>query len=132
MTNLRVELLPRSRAVVYLRRADNLLKTMEWADREENPDGLATSAIQAAIALGDAFTISFLQRRSRGQDHLEVLLLIRQCKAASAPVVSRLLQRVIVRKEDVQYKSREVQLHDARELAKHTRALNAVVREAVG
>lgn len=42
--------LSRARAKVFLTRAENLLNTMELAERERNPDGVATNAVQAAIA----------------------------------------------------------------------------------
>jgi len=104
---------------------------MEWAIKEENPDGIATNAVHAAIALGDAFTVSQIQRRSRGQDHHEVLLLIAQCRSPAAPEVGRFLQRILNRMEEVQYQSRDVQLDDAEELAKHARKLISIVRGGI-
>jgi hypothetical protein len=127
MSELRVETLPKSRASVYVRRAEKLLETMEWAEGEGNADGLATNAIQAAISLGDAFTVWFLGRRSRAQDHHEVLLLIRQCKVPAAREVSDLLQGILSRKTEVEYQSRQVQTRDARQLAAQARALSVVV-----
>jgi hypothetical protein len=127
----RVEVLPRARGLVYFRRAENLLKTMELADREANPDGIATDAIQAAIALGDAYTVSMVQRRSRGQDHSEVLLLVRDSPSASSPEVARLLQRVLNRRNETLYVGREVTLRQARELAALVRKLHAVVTSAI-
>jgi len=50
-----------------LNRAQNLLRTVELADREANLDGVATNAVQAAISLGDAYRIHFPQERCRGQ-----------------------------------------------------------------
>jgi hypothetical protein len=131
VTGLRVEVLPKGRGSVYLRRAENLLKIMELADREANPDGTATSAIQAAIALGDAYTVSLLQRRSRGQDHSEVLLLIRDCPSNTANEVARLLQRILNRRSEALYESREVSLRQGRELATMARKLHSVVRSAI-
>lgn len=127
----RVQLLPKDRGAVYLRRAENLLKIMEIADRAGNPDGIVTNAVQAGIALGDAFTVSLLQRRSRGQDHSEVILLVRECPSPSTPEVARLLQRILNRRSEVLYESRDVSLRRARELADFARKLNSVVRSAI-
>jgi hypothetical protein len=131
MTSPRVEVLPRERGLLYLHRAENLLKTMELSDRDSNPDGIAVNAIQAAIALADAYTVSILRRRSRGQDHSEVLLLIRDCPADTAPEVARLLQRILNRRSESLYESREVTLRQGRELAALARKLHAAVTRAI-
>jgi hypothetical protein len=123
----RVEVLPKSHAGIYLRRAANLVKTMEWAEEVRNVDGTATNAVQAAIALGDAFTVFFTGQRSRGQDHHEVISLVARCKSTSAPEVGSLLQRILDRKAEVEYEGRDVKLSEARELAKRVRRLFAVV-----
>lgn len=131
MTTPRVDILPRSRAAVYLRRAENLLKVMEAADQAGNPDGIVTNAIQSSIALGDAFTVFLIQRRCRGQDHSEVLLLVRECPSSSAPEVGRLIQHILNRRSELLYGSEEVSLRLARELASFSRKLDSVVRSAV-
>lgn len=121
----------RSRGAVYLRRAENLLKVMEVADAGRNPDAMATSAIQAGIALADAFTVSLIQRRSRGQDHSEVILLMRQCPRPAAPEAARLIQQLLNRRSEILYASEDVSLREARELATFARKLHAVVRTAL-
>lgn len=131
MTAPRVEILAKSRAAVYLRRAENLLKVMDVADTAGNPDAIATNAIQAGIALGDAFTVSMLQRRSRGQDHGEVVLLIRQCSCPATSEIAKLIQQILNRRTAILYASEEVTLRDARELARFARKLHSVVRTAL-
>jgi hypothetical protein len=123
--------LPRDRAAVYLRRAENLLRVVEAADQAGNPDGIVTNAVQAAIALGDAYTVFYVQRRSRGQDHAEALILIRECPSSSTPDVARILQRIHSRRSEVLYESRDVSLREARELANLTRQLASIVRAAI-
>lgn len=104
---------------------------MDWAETERNTDGVATNAIQAAIALGDAYTVFFLQRRCRGQDHHEVIRLVAQCSSSSSPEVGQWLQRILSRKSEVEYEAREVRPGDARELAKYVRKLSSLVHSAV-
>jgi hypothetical protein len=127
----RVQVLPKSKAIVYLARADNLLKTMGLAEREANPDGVATCAVQAAVALGDAYTIYFRSERCRGQDHHEVLALVARCKTPNAGEVGSTLSRILNRKGEVEYEERAVNLKDARELARRVRALSALVHAEV-
>lgn len=127
MPQTRVQVLPQSKALVYLARADNLLVTMELAERESNPDGVATCAVQAAVALGDAYTIYFRKERCRGQDHHEVLALIARCQTPNAGEVGSTLSRILDRKGEVEYAERAVILRDARELASRVRALRALI-----
>ena len=127
MKQTRVQPLPRTRAKVYLTRAENLLHTMELAERERNPDGVAITAVQAAIALGDAYTIHFLQERCRGQDHHEVITLIARSGAPQKGEVGPMISRILGRKNEVEYEDRAVSLNDARELARWVRTLSTLV-----
>ena len=131
MKQSRVQAIPKHRAAVYLNRARNLLRTMELAEKEANPDGMATSAVQAAIALGDAYTIHFRQERSRGQDHQEVIVLVARCATPRRGDVGPLLSRILARKNAVEYEDRAVTPDDAQELAKWVRALDKLVREDI-
>ena len=131
MTTPRVDVLPRSRAAVYLRRAEILLKVMEVAEKAGNPDGIVTNAIQSGIALGDAFTVSLIQRRCRGRYHSEVLLLVRECPSSSSPEVARLIQHILNRRSELLYGSEEVSLRLARELATFARKPDSIVRSTI-
>jgi hypothetical protein len=131
MTPGRVELLAKERAAVYLRRAENLLQIMEVADEAGNPDGIVTNAVQAGIALGDAYTVALVQRRSRGQDHSEVLLLVRECQSPNAREVGRLIQGILNRRSEVLYESQDVSVKRARELASLARKLHSAVQLAI-
>lgn len=131
MAQSRVQVLPKSRATVYLGRADNLLKMVELAEKEANPDGVATNAVQAAIAYADAYTIYLRSERSRGQDHHEVLTLIARCKAPNAGEVGSLLSRILDRKGEVEYEDRAVTMKVAIEIAKRARVLGGQVHSTV-
>jgi hypothetical protein len=123
----RVKQLPRERAKVYLTRAENLLRKMDLAEREKNSDGIATTAVQAAVALGDAYTIHFLRERCRGQDHHEVITLVARINAPCRGEVGPLISRILDRKSAVEYEDRAVTLNDAKELARWVRALSGLV-----
>jgi hypothetical protein len=123
----RIQPLSKDKAGVYLKRAENLLLTMELAEKGANPDGVATNAVQASIALADAYTIHFRHERCRGQDHHEVLGLIARCGAPNAKDVGATLSRILDRKSEVEYEHRPVSLKDARELANRARALSVLI-----
>ena len=131
MKQTRVQAVPKQRAAVYLKRSQNLLRTMELAANEANPDGVATSAVQAAVALGDAYTIHFRQERCRGQDHQQVIALIARCAAPRKGDIGPLLSRILSRKNQVEYQDRSVTQDDAEELANWVRTLDKLVREDV-
>jgi hypothetical protein len=128
----RVEVLPRSKARIYLQRGENLLATLNLAEKAENPDGVATAGVQAAVSFADAFTVWTLQRRSRGQDHAEVVAVIARSRSPVAPEVARLVQRVLNRKSDVEYGAREVRMSEAQQIGQDARKLGTLVRAAVG
>ena len=104
---------------------------MALAEATKNPDGVATNAVQAAIALGDAYTIHFLQERCRGQDHHEVLTLIARSGAPHKAEVGETLTRILNRKGEVEYADRAVGLKDASDLANRVRTLREFVQEDI-
>ncbi|MFY9716718.1 MAG: hypothetical protein WAK40_02115 [Thermoplasmata archaeon] len=104
---------------------------VELAEKEANPDGVATNAVQAAIAYADAYTIYLRSERSRGQDHHEVLTLIARCKAPNAGEVGSLLSRILDRKGEVEYEDRAVTMKVAIEIAKRARVLGGQVHSTV-
>jgi uncharacterized protein HemX len=131
MSDSRAETLPKSKAGVYLRRAENLLQAMRWAEEARNADGVAVAAVQAAVALGDAFTVFTQQRRSRAQDHHELVKLVAQSRTKSSAEVAGLVERILDQKSEVEYGNRDVRLADAEVLAKAVRKLAVVVRDAL-
>jgi len=131
MPGSRVEVSPSNKAQIYLKRAENLLATMELAELAGNADGVATTGVRAAISFADAFTVWTLQQRSRGQDHVEVVALIARSKSPAAPEVAKLVQKILNQKSDVEYGAREVKGSEARQIGKDVRRLAALVRTAV-
>jgi hypothetical protein len=128
----RVEVLPRSKASIYLLRGENLLATMNLAEGAANPDGVATAGVQAAVSFADAFTVWTLQQRSRGQDHAEVVAVIARSGSPAASEVAKLVQRILNRKSAVEYGAREVRMSEARQIGQDARKLGTLVRAALG
>lgn len=117
----------RSRARIYWRRGQNLIRAMAFAENAGNLDGIAICGVQAAVSLGDAFTVSRLGLRSRGRDHGESVRLIATVEATQAARLASLVQRVLNKKSEVEYGDREVTRPEAAEIATLAREIEAVV-----
>jgi hypothetical protein len=113
---------------VYLKRATELLKAVDWGLETSNPDAAAGNAIHAGIAAADAFVIHVLAMRSKGTDHHEAVGLVRRSPSPRSGDVARHLQQLLDRKNEVEYEDREVDMKDARDLAKHARRLVDLAR----
>jgi len=131
-TGGRVYTLERARARIFLNRGKKLLEMVEKARELHNYDGMATVGVQAAIAFADAYTVSELQQRSRGQDHAEVVRLIRLSRAVDSSEIAGLVQRVLNRKTDVQYGDRPVRPSDAESISADVKRISQLVSAAVG
>jgi len=127
MPSPRVEILPRQKARVYLNRAENLIAAMEAALLARNPDGVAVTAVQAAIAFADAYTVLTVQQRSRSPDHREVVSLISSARTRDSGQIAGLVQRMLDRKSEVEYGNRAVRIDDAKDLANSARKLARLV-----
>jgi HEPN domain-containing protein len=122
---------PRERAALYLRRGEDLLSTAQLALAAGLTDGVATSGVQAGIALADAYTVGKLGMRSRGQDHFEAIGLIQRVTGPEAKRVAVLFQRIVERKTEVEYADRTVSAADARQLLESARRLASLVRQSL-
>jgi len=130
-TGGRVYPLERARARVFLNRGKKLLEILDKARELDNYDGMASVGVQATIAFADAYTVSKLQQRSRGQDHAEAVRLIRQCQAIDSAEIAGLVQRVLNRKTDVQYGDRPVKPADAASIADDVYRIARMVSAAI-
>jgi HEPN domain-containing protein len=120
---------PRGRSRVYLRRAEQLMEGVDWGIEQDNASVAALNAVHASISAVDAFLVHRLGRRSSGLDHHESLRLVASSKSPAKREIGQHLQRVLDKKNEVEYQDREVTLGDARELAKHAHRLLDAVRK---
>ena len=88
----------------------------------------AINAVHAGISAVDAFVADQLGRRSAGSDHHEALALIASSPSSSRSAIGQHFQRLLDRKNEVEYQDREVTIADARELARHAHRLFDAVR----
>jgi HEPN domain-containing protein len=131
MAHLRTTDVPRGRSLVYLRRAEQLMKGAEWGIEQGNDSVAAVNAVQASISAVDAFLVHQLGKRSSGADHHESLRLVASSNSPSKRQIGQHLQRVLDRKNEVEYQDRDVTRDDAKELTKHARRLLDTVRKQI-
>jgi HEPN domain-containing protein len=120
---------PRGRSVVYLHRAEALMEAVDWGIEQVNANVAAINSVQASISAVDAFLVHHLGKRSSGTDHHESLNLLASSSSPVKREIGQHLQRVLDRRNEVEYQDREVTLRDATELAKHARRLLDTVRK---
>ena len=94
---------PRREANGFLRKAKEFIAGAQQGLQEGRPNGAALEAIHAATAASDALTIWHLGQRSRGEDHQEVLRLIRGVPGVSESKLERQLLDVLSVKNNVEY-----------------------------
>lgn len=118
---VRVESLPKSRYLPYRRRASSLLSTMERAVVDGQVHGASLAAVHATIAAADALTVFYLGLRSRGQDHRELMALVRRLPLERASESAGRLGSVLTRKSEVEYGSVEPSHREVDALAANCR-----------
>ena len=98
---LRVERVEHAKSAIYLRKADEFGAAMVQAAAAKNWNAVGLNAIHAVISATDALTSFHLGKRSRSQDHEDVIVLLRElpledvsAKASQALEVLRLKNRV--------------------------------------
>jgi len=107
------------------------MKGVEWGIEQGNARVAAANAVQASISAVDAFLVHQLGKRPSGTDHHESLRLVASSRSPSKREIGQHLQRVLDRKNEVDYQDREVTLGDAKELVKHALRLLDMVRKQI-
>ncbi len=122
----------RSAATDYLKKAADNYDQMLAAFRASNWNACATLAVQCAISSADAICVHGKGIRSISWDHLDVCDLVAGLPVEGADEKSRQLRKVILRKNMVQYESRNARKTDAEEMVKITARVYQWVQENVG
>ena len=107
------------------------MKAVDWGIEQGNPSAVADAAVQASISAVDAFLVHHLGKRSGGTDHHESLNLVASSNSPAKREIGQHLQRVLDRKNEVEYQDRDVTRDDAKELTKHARRLLDTVRKQI-
>lgn len=107
-----------------LRDAEDFLEAAEHA---QNPDVIATNAVHSAIASADALCCVALRERSAGGNHLAAVNLLAQVDRKLAGS----LKRVLDRKTQAAYESRDIARSDATACVRQAQVLLEAARARV-
>lgn len=110
----------RSAAVDYFKKATDNYEQMLTAIQSDNANAAATLAIQCAISSADAICVFEKGTRSISQDHFDVCDLVASLPIEETKEKSKLLRKIIAKKNLVQYERRNIYKDDATEIVKAT------------
>ncbi len=121
---------------VFEERAEQYGESMEEAYKKGKYEVCAGNAIQCAISAVDALSVLKLGRKSAGQNHNEVILLLKEIKTSNEEEKNRVcndLYRLLESKTDVEYgdtKTSKATAEEARHLCRkiHLFVLNEIER----
>lgn len=108
----------RSASKDYLKKATDNYQQMLSAIQTGNSNAAATLAIQCAISCADAICVSEKGIRSISQNHLDVCELVSSLPIEEAKDKSKLLKKIIAKKNLVQYERRNIYKDEALEMVK--------------
>jgi HEPN domain-containing protein len=108
----------RSAAGDYIKKAtDNYLQMLS-AIQQENYNAAATLALQCAISSADAICVFEKGIRSISEDHFDVCDLVSSLPIEEAKEKSKLLIKIISKKNLIQYERRNIYRDEAQEIVK--------------
>lgn len=121
----------RSAASDYIKKAEDNYLQMLSAIHSGNHNAASTLAIQCIISSADAVCVFEKGIRSVSQDHFDVCDLVASLPAEEALEKSKLLKKVITKKNLVQYERRNIFRDEALEIVKITARFYQWVQECV-
>lgn len=122
----------RSAAIDYLTKATDNYGQMLAAIQADNSNAAATLAIQCAISSADAICVFEKGMRSISQDHFDVCDLVASLPIEEAKEKSKLLRKVVSKKNLVQYERRNIYKDEALEIVKVTTRFYQWVKRCLG
>lgn len=129
---IRIRSEERSAAGDYLKKAADNYDQMLSAIKAGNFNASATLAIQCLISSADAICVNEKGVRSISQDHFDVCDLVASLPLEEAREKSKLLRKVIARKDFVQYERRQIHESEAWEMVKTTTRFYQWVSDQLG
>jgi HEPN domain-containing protein len=117
---LKIKKESRSAAGDYLKKATDNYEQMVLAIESGNYNASGTLAVQCAISSADALCVFEKGIRSLSQDHFDVCELIDSLAIPAAREKTKLLRKVIARKNLIQYERRNLTPSEAQEIVKLT------------
>ena len=108
----------RSAVEDYLKKATDNYQQMLSAVQTDNFNAAATLALQCVISSADAMCVFEKGIRSISQDHFDVCDLVASLPIDEAKGRSRLLRKIIAKKNLIQYERRSIRKDEALEVVK--------------
>ncbi len=109
----------KSKALKYLKKAEDNHSQMLKSFREGNYNASSTLAIQCVISAADAVCIHEKGIRSISQNHLDLCELIKSIPLPESRSKSNSLKKIISKKNLIQYESRSIYGREADEIVKN-------------
>ncbi len=122
----------RSAANDYWKKASDNYEQMLIAIQAGNANAAATLAVQCVISSADAICVFEKGVRSVSQDHFDVCDLVASLPVKEAGERTKLLRKVIAKKNLVQYERRNIYNDEAREIVKITARFYQWVKGCLG
>jgi HEPN domain-containing protein len=113
LSQLRTESIPKSRFSVYLGKAEEFQQAAETALKRGDHNAAAANAAHAVISGCDALVAFHLGLRCKGEDHREVVQLIRRTPAGDTRDKERQIFLVFDSKRVAEYEDRDVSEEEA-------------------
>jgi HEPN domain-containing protein len=117
----RFEVLPKTRSLVYLKRAEEFAQQMDRAASGGAWNSVGLLGVHCVISACDSLTVAISGERWSGQDHAGVYGVIRSLNLPGAETALRHIAEVIESKNRVEYEARTYTEREAEELRKSTR-----------
>lgn len=121
----------RAAAGDYLKKATDNYEQMLAAIQADNANAAATLAIQCAISSADAICVFEKGIRSISHDHFDVCDLVSSLPIQEAKEKSKLVRKIIAKKNLVQYERRNIYKDEALEIVKVTTKFYQWVKDSL-
>lgn len=105
--------------ILYLAKAEQFVDTMKQAILSRQWDSAGLQAVHAVISASDAIVTYFGGVRSNDPNHRAVIGLLQDILGSEAAAASRHVNRVIAKKNTVEYEQRRLTQKEAVEMAGH-------------
>ena len=127
----RVEVLPKNRGQVYLRRAEEFAQQMDAAASARAWNSVGLLGVHCVISSCDGLTVGLAGQRWSGQDHAGVHGMVQSLRLPRSEVALRQIADVLDNKNRVEYEARDFTEKEAEEVRKNARRFLAWVKECL-
>jgi HEPN domain-containing protein len=124
----RIEVLPKTRGHVYLRRADEFAQQMDVAASHRAWNSVGLLGVHCVTSACDALTVGLGGQRWSGRDHAGVHGMVLSLRLSGSEVVLRQIADVLDQKSRVEYEAREFTENEAEEVRTKARRVLAWVK----